>query len=158
MSISDTVGPERTSLNFADLVARRFTFLRDRGFAETEALPTIVRYRRGDLELSIYHGRRSFEAGFQIGHTDESYAMSKIIRATDPEAADRYRNAVAKTVPELATAVDRLAEVSFNPTRCAAAVYGRQRSRAGGCNPVSQQQDRRGLASLGQVKLIAARE
>jgi hypothetical protein len=112
MNVSDTVGSERTRLNFADVVARRFEFLADRGFVEAEALPTIVRYRKGDLELSIYHGRRSFEVGFEIGHADERYSMSEIVRATDPEAAEQYRNAAATTAPELATAVDRLADLA----------------------------------------------
>ncbi|SHL08813.1 hypothetical protein SAMN05444159_4960 [Bradyrhizobium lablabi] len=96
-------------LNFADIVEKRFGFLLELGFVKTEALPTMVRYRKGDLELSIYLGRQSYEVGFEIGHANETYSMSEIIRATDPGTADQYRNAAATTATELATAVDRLA-------------------------------------------------
>jgi hypothetical protein len=111
MGINEKVGPERTRLNFASVVARRFGFLVDHGFVEMEALPTIVRYRKGDLDLNVYHGRQSFEVGFEIGHADERYSMSEIIRVTDPGVADQYRNAAATTGAELSAAVDRLADL-----------------------------------------------
>lgn len=79
---------ERRRLNFPSVVAQRFAFLADYGFSEVESSATIVRYRRGDLRLSVYHGRSSCEIGLKIGHDDDRYSMSEIIRATDPAAAD----------------------------------------------------------------------
>jgi len=97
--------------NFADGVAWRFAFLAGLEFMETESLPTIVRYRKGDLALNVYHGRQSYEIGFQVGHADELYSMSEILRATDPRAADQYRNYIATTPDEMEAGLDQLTEL-----------------------------------------------
>src|SRR4029077_13422908 len=110
-SDNDHTAAPRRRLNFAHTVPQRFGFLSDYGFREVESQPTIVRYRSGGLELNVYHGRESLEIAFQIGHhTSEQYSISEIVRVTDPEAGDRYRNATARTPAELVSAVDRLAD------------------------------------------------
>lgn len=69
MGVRDQPGPDRMRLNFARVVADRFSIdLSEFGFSQAESLPTTVRYRKGDLELNVYHGRGSYEVGFQIGH------------------------------------------------------------------------------------------
>ena len=113
MMISDTeqVEPERTRLNFANVVERRLAFLAEFGFSQIESLPMLVRYKRGDLDLNVYHGRRSLEIGLQIGHGQERFSISELVRATDPVAAEKYRNPAATTAIELEAAVDRVAEL-----------------------------------------------
>jgi hypothetical protein len=99
MSASDNVGPERTRLNFPNAVRESFAFLSDLGFSVVELLPTLIRFKKADLELNIYHGRQSFEIGFELAREGTRYSISEIIRATDPSAADRYRN-FATTTPQ----------------------------------------------------------
>jgi len=91
--------PDRSSLYFERKVRGAFTFLGELGFVEVEALPTLVRYRKDDVEVDVYHGRQSYEVGAGVTRCGIRYAMSEIIRTTDPEAATAYRNAVA-TAPE----------------------------------------------------------
>lgn len=92
MSASNQVGRERTRLNFADAVSKHFAFLGGLGFSELESLPTLVRYGRGDLEVAIYHGRQSFEIGFEITRSGTRYSVEELIRIDNPEVAAQYRN------------------------------------------------------------------
>ena len=102
---------ERARLGFSDVVRRKFAFLTDYGFSETEALPRVVCYRRCDLELDVYYGRRSYEIGIDIGHGDERFSMGALIRATDPIAAQKYRDWAATSSEALVSGVERLAEL-----------------------------------------------
>lgn len=63
----------RTRLNFANAASENFAFLREQGFAVVEYLPTLVRYRKGEIEVGLYHGRGSFEVGFEIVRAGERY-------------------------------------------------------------------------------------
>jgi len=105
------IGRERTRLNFADAVRKRFAFLGDHGFTEVESLPTIVRYRKDDLEIDVYHGRQSFDVGFGIARGSTRYSLSELIRAADPAAAESYRNEAATTANGIAEALAHLQEL-----------------------------------------------
>jgi hypothetical protein len=74
-------------------------------------LPTIVRYRNGDLEVDIYHGRQSYEIGFGITRQGDRYTMSELVRATDPDGAARYRGYAATTPDGVAEGLIRLQEL-----------------------------------------------
>lgn len=111
MRSAEEVLPERKRLNFAHAVAERFGFLSEFGFRVSESLPTIVRYRKGDLELNVYHGRQSFEVGLQIGRGRDPFSMWELIRCMDQAAAERYRMTVAKTPAAVGFAVDQLADL-----------------------------------------------
>ncbi|MBL8483159.1 MAG: hypothetical protein JNJ60_13245 [Rhodocyclaceae bacterium] len=78
-------------------------FLTDEGYAAVDQLPTLVRFRKGDVEVDIYHGRQSYEIGGGISVAGTRYSISELMRVSDPEAAARYRNAAA-TTPEAVTA------------------------------------------------------
>jgi hypothetical protein len=97
MRQGEDVDPDRTLLNFEGAAISRFDFVKDLGFELSAALPTIVRYRRDDLELRIYHGRQSFEVGLEVGHGEELFSLGELIRSADPAAADRYRLPTART-------------------------------------------------------------
>ncbi len=111
MSSDERIETERARLGFADVVRRKFAFLGDYGFSETEALPTIVRYRRCDLELDVYYGRRSYEIGIDIGHGDERFSMGALIRTTDPVGGEKYRDWAATSSEALVSGVEQLAEL-----------------------------------------------
>lgn len=105
------IGRERMWLNFVDAVRKRFAFLGEYGFTETESLPTLVRYRKGDLEIDVYHGRQSFEIGFGIAHQGIRYSLSELIRADDPAVAEHSRNEAARTPNSIDEALARLQEL-----------------------------------------------
>lgn len=102
---------DRSYLNFGEKVRETFVFLNDLGFSEVEALPTLVRYRKGHVEVDIYHGRQSYEIGAGVTGFGTRYAMSEIIRATDAETAKRYRNAVATTPEGTAAGLEELSSL-----------------------------------------------
>lgn len=111
MTAKDEVGRERTRLNFANAVRQRFAFLDDLGFSEVESLPTLVRYRNGDLEVTLYHGRSSFELGFEICRNGTRYSISELIGVADSEAAERYRSYAATTPDGIAAGLTQLEEL-----------------------------------------------
>jgi len=94
--------------NFAETVTEKFMFLNDLGFSLVEALPTFVQYRKDGIKINIYHGRQSYELGFEIVRLGKRYSMSELIRIIDPEAAARYRNATATTQKSLTEELARL--------------------------------------------------
>jgi hypothetical protein len=112
MGASSEIGRERTRLNFANAVSEGFSFLVAQGFAVVESLPTLVRYRKGELEARVYHGRQSFEVGFEIVRDGERYSISELIRAADPQEAERYRNNAATTPDGVTDALARLKELT----------------------------------------------
>jgi len=90
---------DRTYLDFTEKARQAFAFLGELGFSEIEALPTLVRYRKDDVVIDVYHGRQSYEIGLGITAFGTRYAISEIIRHIDPETAKSYRYA-ATTTPE----------------------------------------------------------
>ena len=111
MNGEDNIGPERTRLNFANAVHDRFQFLRDLGFLESESSPTMVRYRKADLEVDIYHGRKSFEIGFEVIRHGIRYSLSELIRAANPDVAEQYRNYAATNAAGVAEGLAKLAKL-----------------------------------------------
>jgi len=106
MNVSD-----RSQLDFSDKVREAFSFLLGDGFAEIEVLPTLVRYRKGDVEVDICHGRQSYEIGGGISFSGNRYAMSEVVRASDPDVAKVYRNPVATTQDGVTAGLDELSEL-----------------------------------------------
>ncbi len=90
---------DRSSFNFEEKVRKAFGFLHELGFYEIEVLPTLVRYRKGGVEVDVYHGRQSYEIGAGVTAFGVRYSIGEIIRHADPDTAKRYRNYVA-TTPE----------------------------------------------------------
>jgi hypothetical protein len=111
MSVNSEIAPERTRLNFANAASEAFSFLSDRGFVLVESLPTLVRYRKGEIEARLYHGRRSFEVGLEIIRDGERYSISELIRAADRMEGEQYRNWVATTPQAIEEALARLKEL-----------------------------------------------
>jgi hypothetical protein len=93
------------------LVRDRFVYLSEQGFVAEEILPTDLRFRRDDVEITIYWDPRSFEIDLAIGKGPERYSMSEILRATDPDAAEKYRSWSAGTPDSLVSGVTALANL-----------------------------------------------
>ncbi len=99
---------ERTGLNFSDKVKDLFVFLEQLGFSIVESLPTLVRYKKGDIEVDVYHGRQSYEIGAGITISGNRYSISEIIRLNAPDIAKNFRYAMATTAEGVATALETL--------------------------------------------------
>lgn len=100
----------RADLNFAEKTRKAFAFLDELGFSEIEALPTLVRYRKGGVEVDVYHGRQSYEIGVGVTAFGTRYAISEIIRANDTETGKHFRYP-ATTTPK--GVMDGLEELSL---------------------------------------------
>lgn len=101
----------RSTLHFVQEVRDAFGFLSKSGFDEVEASPTLVRYRKGGVEIDIYHGRHSYEVSGGVTVAGTRYAVSEVIRAVDPSVAKEYRNSVATTAEEITSSLQRLAAI-----------------------------------------------
>jgi hypothetical protein len=101
----------RSSFDFERKVRGTFMFLEDLGFVVVEALATLVRYRKEDVEVDVYHGRKSYEIDVGVTGLGTRYAMSEIIGATDPEAAKRYRVFAATSSGGVAKGLEVLSEL-----------------------------------------------
>lgn len=99
---------DRSNFDFERKVRGAFMFLEDLGFVEVEALVTLVRYRKDGIEVDVYHGRQSYEVGAGMTGFGIRYAMSEIIRVTDPEAAKTYRVVATTSPAEVAKCLEDL--------------------------------------------------
>lgn len=98
----------RSSLKFGITARKAFAFLADLGFGEVESNPTLVRYRKEDIEVDVYHGRQSYEVGAGITAFGTRYSLGEIIRAINPEAAKQFRYVTAITPEVVETALEHL--------------------------------------------------
>ena len=73
---------DRTWFNFANSVIEKFAFLEILGFSKVEALPTVVRSRNGDVEAHVYHGRQSYEMGFEVARNGAQSSISEVVEPT----------------------------------------------------------------------------
>lgn len=99
---------DRAHLGFAKETRKAFAFLCDLGFSEIEASPTLVRYRKGGVEVDVYHGRQSYEIGAGVTAFGTRYAISEIIRHIDPEAGKYFRYSATTTPEGIVAGLDKL--------------------------------------------------
>jgi hypothetical protein len=111
MPTKSDITQERTRLQFARCVGERFAFLQTFGFAQIDSSPTLVRFRKRNIEVKVYHGQRSFEIGFEIVCQGVRYSLSELIRVASPEEAERYRNFAATTWQGVEKGLTRLEEL-----------------------------------------------
>lgn len=99
---------DRERLNFESEAKKAFTFLNELGFLQVESLPTLVRYQKDDVEITVYHGRLSYELGAEISYQGKQYALAEIVRAVDPEVAKRGGNLMASTAEGVVKGLNKL--------------------------------------------------
>lgn len=109
MSIMGTT--DRAYINFEEKVRKAFAFLEDLGFSEVEALPTIVRYRMGGVEVDVYHGRQSYEIGADVAVLGTRYTIWEIIYAIAPETAQQFHYTMATTPEGVDIAISELSSL-----------------------------------------------
>lgn len=102
---------DRSYLNFEEKARTAFAFLGELAFSEIEALPTLVRYRKGGVEVDVYHGRQSYEIGAGVTAFGTRYAISEIIRAIDPDTAKQFHYAMATTPEGVAAGLEELSSL-----------------------------------------------
>lgn len=100
----------RSALGFSELVQSAFEMVAlEHGLRLVEALETLVRYESERIFLNIYHGRRSYEIGVEVGLLsdggDERYRLPDVLAAIlGPDHA--HRTYLQASSPEaLATCV-----------------------------------------------------
>jgi hypothetical protein len=62
-----------------------------------------VSYRNGDIKVTVYHERLSYEVGVYITVAGNSYGLGAIVYVSDPDAASHYPG-TATTNPEVLSA------------------------------------------------------
>nr|VFK22548.1 MAG: hypothetical protein BECKLPF1236B_GA0070989_13143 [Candidatus Kentron sp. LPFa] len=98
----------RSHFGFIDKVRETFLFLNELGFSEVEAQPTLVRYRKGEIEVDIYHGHQSYEIGAGITAFGARYSISEIIRATSPKTAERFHYPMVTSPEGVTSGLEKL--------------------------------------------------
>ena len=102
---------ERAKLGFREEAVQAFSFLQDMGFVEVSASPTLVEYERDDLEVNVYHGRQSYEVGFEIVRAGTRYSLSALIKLAAPAEGKAYRNTMATSATAVRNGINRLREL-----------------------------------------------
>jgi len=107
----------RTSLRFADAAEKHFAFLEAQGFQRTQSEPAFVRFESSTLFINIYHGRKSFEIGAELGRRgnaeDEKqpYPMSALLGVAGVPTAKDYRDYATHTPDGVNEGLGKLAEL-----------------------------------------------
>ena len=109
---NDDTGQEQLLLNFVGAVRRGFVFLVDSGFTEVESSPSLVRFRKGDVDAAVYFDRVSYELGFVVSHEGVNCSLGQMIRVVEPEAGKNYRDFAATTQDALTEGIGRLEELT----------------------------------------------
>jgi len=78
--------PDRRSLGFVDAVRSAFGFLvADLGFDVADTDVTRVRYESDRMFVHVYHGRRSYAIGIEVGNRHErdapGYGLAEVLGA-----------------------------------------------------------------------------
>jgi hypothetical protein len=103
---------DRRAFHFPEAVEANFGFLAGRGFKRVQGEETLVRFQSDRAYVNVYHGRKSFEVGLEIGpfqSVEAPYSMSEIIRLVEANKADEYRNYSARSTEGVAEGVRQLA-------------------------------------------------
>ena len=120
-------GPNRATLGFKEAVLSAFYFLTtEYGFRCVKTEVTFVRYESSSAFINIYHGRGSFELGFEIGplaespELEEHFSLGDVVDVMDARKETGYnffqvsdREGVQKFVPRLAELVRKYADLAL---------------------------------------------
>lgn len=94
--------------SFAEEARKAFAFLSDLGFSEIEVQPTLVRYKKGDIEVDVYHGRQSHEIGASVTTLGSRYTISEILRYVEPKVEKTFHYPATTTPKGIATGLSTL--------------------------------------------------
>ena len=100
---------DRSGLDFSELARERFSFLEELGFREMRVEPTLVTYKNGEISVEVYHGRKSYEIGFNVTYRDHRCSIGQILGVENPVEAKHYQNYCATTRMHVEQGLDQLA-------------------------------------------------
>jgi len=98
-------------LVFSDVVKDRFSYLSEQGFVLKEILPTDLRFRKEDVEITVYWDQMSSEIDLAVAKGPDRYSMSEVLRAEDFAAAKEYRSWSAVGSESVVSGVTSLADL-----------------------------------------------
>ena len=98
-------------LVFSDVVKDRFSYLSEQGFVLEEVLPTDLRFRKGDVEITVHWDQMSSEIDLTVAKGPDRYSMSEVLRAQDLGAAKEYRSWSAVARESVVSGVTSLADL-----------------------------------------------
>lgn len=111
----------RSALLFAESAQKHFAFLQAQGFNCVDSDPTFARFESSSLFVNIYHGRRSFAIGLELGRLgnddDEKqpYPMPALLEAVGATtAAENYRYYMTHTPDGVDNGLAELAKLFFD--------------------------------------------
>lgn len=89
-----------------------FSFLEALGLRAKARSDTLLEYVGDRVSAFIYHGRQSYELGFEIVYDNTRYSISELIRVCNESAGEKYRNPVAKTPDEVRRGLVKLRDLA----------------------------------------------
>lgn len=116
--------PDRSALGFAGAVTDAFGFLvEDFGFKVVGTDATLVRYESDRMLLNVYHGRRSYEIGVEVGHLHERdayhYRLPEVLGAILGESGQQnayyFQSSSRDGVRSCVEAAARLVKENYGP-------------------------------------------
>lgn len=105
---------DRKDFDFEAKAKTAFAFLVEHDFIEIESSPTLVRYKKGHVEVDIYHGRQSYEVGLGVTLFGVRYSLSEIVRLEDSEVGQNFRYPTAATPEEVKFALGKISALMKN--------------------------------------------
>jgi hypothetical protein len=112
--------PDRVSLGFAEAVESSFGFLTtEYGFKCVRVMPTLVRYESSRVCVNLYHGRSSYELGFEVallprgrGQPEEPFSLGDILDLCSVREELGFTFLQASTEERVRRFVPQLAELA----------------------------------------------
>jgi hypothetical protein len=110
-------GPDRARLGFLEEVMARFGFLeREYGMVQVRTETTFVRWESPAVFAQAYHGRSSYEIGFQVGlrrpdapERETHYSIQEIMDVLGVREKEGFTEILADTAEEVREGVARIA-------------------------------------------------
>jgi len=92
---------EQGRLAFAELAAEAFLFLLRIGFTVARREATLLRFESDAVFVNIYHGRRSYQIGVEIGRLNgqEKFSLHELLVAFGPDEVDKARYQTSESEP-----------------------------------------------------------
>jgi len=103
--------PESPKYDFEGSARKAFAFLSEHHFVEAESCPTLIRFRRGEIEVDVYHGRRSFEVGGGITAFGTRYSIPEIVRLSGPSLVKDFYYRVARNQHSIDASLEELSRL-----------------------------------------------
>lgn len=101
----------KSGLGFREEVRKKFSFLLELGFVEVVALETMLRFKKGEVEIAVYHGRKSFEIGLEIIGFGIEASLSEVLIAAGAENAKSFYRPTATNFSQLVSGLDMLSSL-----------------------------------------------